>query len=264
MSALRYLRLLGVQLRASLLVGMQYRADFLLDGFVEVFWTATAMVPLLVVYRARARVGHWSFGEALVVLGWFTFLQGVLEGAINPSLAAVVDHIRKGTLDLVLIKPADAQFLVSTSRFQPWRSINVLTAFFIFAWAFAQLGRTPSAASIAAAALMMLAAVTVLYSLWILTVSCAFHVVRIDNLTHLFSAIFDAARWPVDVFRGFVRFAFTFIIPLALMTTYPARALLGTLRPTTLAFAVAGATVTFAISRAVWRVSIAKYTSAGG
>ena len=264
MIALRYLRLIVVQLRASLLVGMQYRADFLLDGFVEVFWMATAMVPLLVVYRAREQVGHWTFGEALVVLGWFTFLQGVLEGAINPSLAAVVDHIRKGTLDLVLIKPADAQFLVSTSRFQPWRSVNVMTALFIFVWAFVRLGRTPSAVAIGAATLMMVAAVTVLYSLWILTVSSAFYVVRIDNLTHLFSAIFDAARWPVDVFRGIVRVAFTFVIPLALMTTYPAQALLGTLRPTTLAFAIAGAAATFAISRAVWRLSIARYTSAGG
>lgn len=262
---LRYLRLLGVQLRASVLVGMQYRADFLLDGFVEVFWMATAMVPLLVVYRGgHARIGHWSFGEALIVLGWFTFLQGVLEGAINPSLAAVVDHIRKGTLDLVLIKPADAQFLVSTSRFQPWRGINVVTSMCIFVWGFARLGRAPTAVSIATAAAMMVAAVTVLYSLWILTVSSAFYVVRIDNLTHLFSAIFDAARWPVDVFRGFVRFAFTFVIPLALMTTYPAEALLGTLRPQTLVAALAGAAATLAVSRAVWRASIARYTSAGG
>jgi len=264
MIALRYLRLIVVQLRASLLVGMQYRADFLLDGFVEVFWMATALVPLLVVYRGHARVGRWSFGEALVVMGWFTFLQGVLEGAINPSLAAVVDHIRKGTLDLVLVKPADAQFLVSTSRFQPWRGVNVVTALFIFVWAFAQLRRTPSAASIAMAVVMMLAAVTVLYSLWILTVSSAFFVVRIDNLTHLFSAIFDAARWPVDVFRGFVRLVFTFVIPLALMTTYPAQALLGTLRLQTLALAIVGALATFAVSRAVWRLSIGRYTSAGG
>jgi ABC-2 type transport system permease protein len=29
----------------------------------------------------------------------------------------VMDHIRKGTLDFVLLKPADAQFLVSTARF---------------------------------------------------------------------------------------------------------------------------------------------------
>src|SRR5580692_3884938 len=117
-----------VQLRSSVLLAMQYRADFLLDGFIEVFWMATAVIPLFVVFHVRDVIAGWTFGEALMVMGWFTFLQGVLEGAINPSLVTVVEHIRKGTFDFVLIKPADAQFLVSTARFLPWRSVNVLSA----------------------------------------------------------------------------------------------------------------------------------------
>ncbi len=261
---MRYLRLLGMQFRASLLLGLQYRADFLLDGFVEVFWMATALLPLVIVFRVRPTVAGWSFGEALMVTGWFTFLEGVLEGAINPSLASVVDHIRKGTLDFVLLKPADAQFLVSTARFQPWRGLNVGTAVVIFVWGFRRLGHGPSVGAVGLACVMMVAAVTVLYSLWILTVSAAFYVVRVDNLTHLFSAVFDAARWPVGMFRGVVRWVFTFVVPLALMTTYPAEALLGTLPMRTVAGALAGAFAAFAISRGVWNASIARYTSAGG
>ena len=264
MRCMRYLRLLGTQLRASLLLGMQYRADFVLDGFVEIFWMVTALIPLLVVFRIRSTVAGWSLGEALMVTGWFTFLAGVLEGAINPSLVSVVDHIRKGTLDFVLIKPAAAQFLVSTARFQPWRGVNVVTSVAVFAWGFRLLGRWPSASAVALSLVMMVAAVTVLYSMWILTVSAAFYVVRIDNLTHLFSAIFDAGRWPASVFRGTVRVVFTFVVPLALMTTYPAQALLGTLPARTLAGALAGAVAAFAGARLVWNASIAKYTSAGG
>ena len=49
----------------------------------------------------------------------------ILEGAVSPSLTAVVEHIRKGTLDFVLLKPADAQFLVSTAKFEPWRVVDV-------------------------------------------------------------------------------------------------------------------------------------------
>lgn len=261
---MRYLHLLAIQFRASLLLAMQYRADFLLDGLVGVFWMATAIVPLYVVFQMRASVAGWSLGEALMVMGWFTLLDGVLQGAINPSLVSVVDHIRKGTLDFILIKPADAQFLVSTARFQPWRAINVLTAFVIFGWGFHLLGRGPSVGAIAVAAVTLITAVAVLYSLWILTVSAAFYVVRIDNLTSLFGAIFDAARWPVSVFRGVVHFIFTFVVPLALMTTYPAQALLGTLPASTLAGTIGGAVLALALSRAIWKASIARYTSAGG
>jgi ABC-2 type transport system permease protein len=261
---LRYVSLVAVQLRSSLLISMQYRADFLLDGFVEVFWMVTAFVPLRLVFGLRPVIAGWHFGEALLVMGWFTFLEGILEGAINPSLASVVDHIRKGTLDFVLLKPADAQFLVSTARFQPWRAINVLTSLLIFAWGFREIGRGPTAAALATSAVMSIAAVAVLYSLWMLTVSAAFYVVRIDNLSHLFSAIFDAARWPIDVFRGLVRLVFTFVIPLALMTTYPAEALLGSLSGRTIAESLLGALVALAVSRQVWKTSISHYTSAGG
>jgi ABC-2 type transport system permease protein len=55
---------------------------------------------------------------------------------------------------------------------------------------------------------------------------------------------------------------FTYVLPLALMTTYPALALLGRLQIGTTLGAL-GATLLFAaFARLVWKLSIAKYTSA--
>ncbi|MEO6419978.1 MAG: ABC-2 family transporter protein [Polyangiaceae bacterium] len=258
----RYLRLFGVQLKSSLLLGMQYRADFVLDGAIEIFWALTAVVPLVVVYRIRPSIAGWGFAEALVVVGFFTLLQAVIEGAINPSLTTVVEHVRKGTLDLVLLKPADAQFLLSTARFLPWRAINAVTAAVIFAYAFHLLGRGPTAIALVTSLVLFVMACAILYALWILTVSAAFYVVRIDNLTYLFTSVFDAARWPSSIFRGFFRVVFTFVIPLALMTTYPAQALLGTLAPRVLVGSIVAAVVFGVISRRVWLHAIARYTSA--
>ena len=64
---------------------------------------------------------------------------------------------------------------------------------------------------------------------------------RLDNLIYLFNSIFDAARWPASVFRGVWRVLFTFVMPLALMTTYPALALLGRLEAGTAVRALGGA-----------------------
>ncbi|MGZ6131415.1 MAG: ABC transporter permease [Myxococcaceae bacterium] len=258
----RYWQLFRVQVRSSVLLGLQYRADFILDGLVSLFWTLTALVPLFTVFHLRDSLAGWSFEEALVVTGWFTLLEAILEGAINPSLTAVVEHIRKGTLDFVLLKPADAQFLVSTARFEPWRSTNVVTAVVLWVVAFVRMGRLPSLPGSCAAVLLLVVATALLYSLWILTVSAAFYVVKIDNLTNLFNSIFDAARWPVQVFRGLMRWVFTFIVPLALMTTFPAEAMLGRLPLPALAWSVVGAGAFGWLSRRVWLSSIARYTSA--
>ncbi|HET8733047.1 MAG TPA: ABC-2 family transporter protein, partial [Anaeromyxobacteraceae bacterium] len=132
----------------------------------------------------------------------------------------------------------------------------------VVVWALARLGRPPGAAGVAAAVLLTVCAVAVVYSLWILVVSAAFFVVKVDNLSFLFLSIFDAARWPTSVFTGFWRFLFTVVIPLALMTTLPAEALLGRIRAPALALAVAGSLLFVASARVVWLRAIARYTSA--
>jgi len=261
---LRYLRLLGIQLRASLTVGLAYRVDFLIQGGMSVFWAVQAVVPLLVVYGQRQSVAGWSFDEALVVMGWFVLMKGILEGAVNPSLASVVEHIRKGTLDFVLMKPADAQFLVSTAKFAPWRVMDLGAGVAIIALAFHRLGRAPGPLEVASALLLLACSIAILYALWILVISAAFYVVKIDNLSFLFLSIYDAARWPADVFQGTLRIVFTVVVPLALMTTFPARALLGTLAPSQALVAVAGALVFTTFARVVWLRSIGRYTSAAG
>jgi ABC-2 type transport system permease protein len=245
-----------------MLLAMQYRWDFMLDGVMSLFWTVTALVPLYLVFQERPIIAGWTYGEALVVVGWFTLLDGVLKGAINPSLTQVIDHIRKGTLDFVLLKPADAQFLVSTARFMPWRVLSLVASGLVFAYAFHEIGEPPSVVGVLSSLAMLGAGVLVLYSLWILVISVAFRAVRIDNLRYLFEAIFDAARWPASVFKGVVSFLFTFVIPLALMTTYPAEALLGRLSVVRFSGGLAGALVFAALSRLVWQRSIRGYTSA--
>jgi ABC-2 type transport system permease protein len=264
--ARRYGRLLGVQVRTATIGAMQYRADFLVRGLIALLWLGVALAPLLVVFGARQQVAGWRFAEALVVVGWFSLLKAILEGAISPSLTAVVEHVRHGTLDFVLLKPADAQFLVSTAKFEPWRAIDLAGALAIFGYAFHLLGRWPGPAQIALGLAFLVLATMTLYSIWILVVSAAFFVVKVDNLSYLFGSLFDAGRWPIDVFRGVfhgaLRFAFTFVFPLALMTTYPAQALLGKLDARTALLAMAGGLLFSAVARGVWKRALARYTSA--
>jgi ABC-2 type transport system permease protein len=258
----RYLRLLRVQLRVSATTAMQYRTEFLLKGVMAIFWLAITIAPLAVVYGKRASVGGWTYPQALVVLGWFSLLKAVLEGGVTPSLTAVVEGVRTGSLDFVLLKPADAQFLVSTAKFEPWRVIDLLGAGAIFTYAFTRLGRWPQPGDVAVALALLVVAILLLYSIWILVVSASFWVVRVDNLSYLFGSIFDAGRWPISVFRGPLRFVFTYVFPLALMTTYPAEALLGRLTSVQTTFALLGGLAFAVLARQVWKRAIGFYTSA--
>jgi ABC-2 type transport system permease protein len=258
----RALNVLRAQLRASISLAAQYRLDFLVEGLLALLWMGVTLVPVYVVFGTRPSVAGWTFPETLLVIGWFIALKGFLEGTIAPSLTNVIEHVRKGTLDFVLLKPVDAQLLVSLSKIEPWKVIDLLGAGAVFIYAFRQIGHSPTLGQVALSAVLLLAALAVLYSIAILVVAIAFFAVRVDNLLYLFQSIFDVARWPSSVFRGTLAIVFTWVLPLALMTTYPALALLGRLSLSTALGAVAGTVVFTLAARLVWKLSIGKYTSA--
>src|SRR4029077_12110936 len=130
------------------------------------------------------------------------------------------------------------------AKFEPWRIVDVAGALLVFGYAFRKLGHWPSIAQVALGLVFLALAILILYSIWILVVSAAFWVVKVDNLSYLFGSLFDVGRWPIDVLRGVWRgtllLAFTVVFPVGLMTTYPARALLGRLDLKPAALALAG------------------------
>jgi ABC-2 type transport system permease protein len=259
---MRYLRLFWAQLRASVQVTMQYRAEFFVGLFMAAFSLFWNVMPMFVLWGQRPTIAGWSLEEAALVTAWFIFLRSILEGAVQPSLQAVVEHIRKGTLDFVLLKPADAQFLVSTAKFEVFNFVDASFAVALAVWGLHRLHRVPTVTELAVALVLTVAAAALLYALAILVISAAFYVVRLDNLIYLFNSVFDAARWPASVFRGLWRILFTFVVPLALMTTYPALAMLGRLDAATALRAFAGAVLFVLAARLVWRRSIGHYRSA--
>jgi ABC-2 type transport system permease protein len=262
----RYLRLLAIQLRISAASAMAYRANFWIQGVMTLAWLALTLLPLLVLYGRsfgnRSEVAGWDESSALIVIAYFTGVRAVLEGVVSPSLVDLVERIRNGSFDYVLLKPIDPQAMVSASHYEPWKVFDLVGAVGLVVYAFVRRGYAPSPSDVALGVALFFTGVAAMYALFVLCAAAAFWVVRLDNLMYLLSSVFDTARWPVHVLPGIWRVVFTFVIPIALMTTFPAMALLGTLAVRTALATAGGALAMLLISRFVWRGAIRSYTSA--
>ena len=258
----RYLRLLSIQLRISVASAIAYRADFVIQGVMSALWLGLTLLPLLVLYSGRSSVNGWDAPSALIVMAYFTALRAILEGIVSPSLVDLVEKIRSGSFDYVLLKPVDPQIVVSASRYEPWKMFDLAGAIVLVIYGLVKRGVAPSAIDLALGIGLFVAGALAMYSLWIVCAAAAFWVGRLDNLMYLLGAIFDTARWPVQVFPGLWRVVFTFVIPVAVMTTFPAMALLGRLDLATILATIGGALVMLVISRVVWRAAVRSYTSA--
>jgi ABC-2 type transport system permease protein len=258
----RAARAVRAELAAALGVALRYRADFWLQSVVALGWVGWTLIPLAVVYQDRPEVAGWTGGEALLVLGFFLVLEGLLGAFIEPCLREVVEQVRTGTLDFVLLKPVDAQLQVSVQRIAPTRLPQALGGLLVVLGAAAALPTPPGPAEWAAAALLLGAGLVALHGVFTLVISASFWFVRVDNLSYLLQAGLDAGRWPIDVYRLPLRIFLTVVLPVGLMTSAPAQALRGQLTGPALAGALGVCLGFGALGRAVWLRACARYSSA--
>lgn len=259
---MRYLRLLSIFYRYSILQELEYRVNFLANIFMSVFWLVWAVVGVSVFFLHREKMGEWSYPEVLMVVGLFTFFTGLMEAFLRPNVGAVIEQIRDGTLDFVLTKPVNAQFIASLRNIVVWRLSDVIIGLGLIVYALGVLGVSPTRENIAVFAAMLVSAIAIVYSLWLVMSSFAFWFVKIDNITELFYAFYEAGRYPVTIYRGLVRALLTFIIPIAFVTTFPVSALLGRLELQNVWIGLLFAIVLLFVSNRFWNFAIRHYSSA--
>lgn len=256
------LRVVSALVRTAWMTGLQYRADFVADVATGAIRTAASAAPLWLVYANTDRVAGWGFADAAMVMALFLLMRGIVGGLIEPNLGMVVDGIREGTLDLILVRPADAQLMVSLRTVAPARAWDVLGAVLLGGWALAQREAWPAPIDITVALVMLLSGLASVYGLWILAICLSFWFVRVDNLRFLLWSASDAGQWPITVFQGWIRAALTWVIPVAVMTSFPALALAGQWDATLVATGLGIAALFLTASRLLWHRALAAYTSA--
>ncbi len=261
---MRRFRVLVALWRLNFAEELQYRANFVASVLGTSFWIITALLTLAVFFHHTSRLGDWDYWEVVVLLGVFNTLTGVVEAVLRPGIGRLAGEVKSGGLDLVLAKPVDPQGFVSFRRLDVWRLTDVVLGLGLSGYALYRLGHMPSLAQLAAFVLALAAAATVVYALWVVLMSLAFWFVSVDNISVLFDAVYEGARYPVSAYPGVLRFVFVYLIPIAWTTTIPASALTGRLEP---AFALVAATVAgvaFALARLLWRTALRRYSGASG
>ena len=259
---MRYLRLFSLFIKNSLQVYLEYRANFvgaLVFSILDLVWSVGGTQ---VFYSFRERIGGWTYYEALLVIGLFFLILGVIDVAIMPNVQAMGEHIRKGTFDFVLIKPLNSQVHGTLRQYKIHRFSSMLSGVGLLLFALWRLHIAPNFGQIMLFAIIGFSAIVMLYAIMTMLSTVAFWTVAIDNIHELFFAFFDAAKYPASAFPEPLRGIILFVIPVGFMTTVPAEVLLNRVTPDIVVYGITLAIVLLFASIALWRVAIRNYSSA--
>jgi ABC-2 type transport system permease protein len=257
----RYIQLIMVFLRASLSVQLEYRANFIISIISAAMASASALFGLFLLSGDGTPIGGWSYAEATIVVGVYTIVQGFIGAVLAPNLPQIAEAVRLGTMDFTLLKPIDAQFMVSARNINVFRSIDILAGLIIVAIAGVQIGGF-QILNILIASIMLVCALLIVYAIWFMLTTTAFWFVKVANITELFNGFFRAGQFPVAAFPGWVRSFFTIIVPVAFITTIPSEALTNRLTLSSALTTIAVTIVLLVVSRLIWKRAVGSYTSA--
>jgi ABC-2 type transport system permease protein len=259
---MNYFRLIAVFFRVSVMSEAAYRINFFLNLFQSILSLGVAAAGISVVFSYTDNLGGWSAREILALVGVYLLVGGIIAFVIQPGMEQFITSVRDGRLDYKLTKPEDAQLLVSIQRINIWSLIDIALGLGVLITALIWLGERVGILQAAEFILMLLAGSIIIYSFFLILATLSFWFVRVENILFVFQSMYEAGRWPVSLYPGWLRYGLTFVIPVAFATTVPAEALTGRLNWQTLTLAVLIAVFLLIVSRIFWRIGLRHYSGA--
>ena len=256
----RYLAVLKLFWATAIAAELEYRLNFVVAALSSFGGLVGSLFGLFLFYGKGYQFQGWSWEEALVVLGIFTLLQGFAATFLAPNLNKIVTQVQEGTLDFVLLKPISSQFWLSTRALSPWGMPDFLFGLVLIGYAGTKLKLSPASYVMALPPIAF--GFLSLYSLWFMLGATSIWFVKIYNVTEVLRGLLEAGRFPIVAYPVAYRIFFTFVVPVAFLTTVPAQTLLGQWQWGWLVGAALLAIALLQLSRWFWAFALRFYTSA--
>lgn len=196
---------------------------------------------------------------------WF-FLAFNLVDVLIQFVFRGVYHFRflvaPGNFDIDLLKPLPSYFRPLFGHVDILDFITLIPLI-IFSFWFAIKNQLIAGSSGLIAFLFLLGASFLFgFAFHLLVCSITILTLKIDHLIWIYRDLTAMAQFPTDIYRGAVRFVLTFIFPVVLLITFPAKGLLGLLSWKMVLFSLVFGIISAYLSLKFWHWSLKRYTSA--
>jgi ABC-2 type transport system permease protein len=217
-----YRRLIGAHVRAQ----MQYRASFLLMTLVSFVVTGSDLLAILVLFNYFGELAGWRAGEVALLYGLAMVAHGLSE-MIAAGFDVFPRTIQQGEFDRVLLRPVGIFVQVLAADFQLRRLGRVAQGGLALALAIAWTSIAWTPLKVLYLLTALVSGVVMFSALLVLgAVLCFWTVQSIEIVNTVTYGGTEMASYPLPIYHELLQRFFTFIVPLAFVSYFPALYLL--------------------------------------
>lgn len=260
----KYWRLFWHFRRLQLMRMMEYRANFIFWTLVTALWgTFNFFFLALMIEVGNGSIASWQRHEMYILIGVFNLSDGLVWSAMYHNMVEYSQQVFRGTLSGLLLKPVNTQFFLMTHVNNYNNFPRLILGFGAIALGLRMGHITPSATQWLLACSLFAVTTLFLYFLWFILTTGSFWVERLNNINEVLPNLQRLWRFPSSIYTGVLSTIFTVALPLGLISTLPAEALLGRLNLGTAAYFTAFTIGLFLLGRWFFHVSLRQYASVG-
>lgn len=259
-----YRRFVGARLRAQ----MQYRASFLMMAVVTFLGLSTEFVAVLILFNQFGSLAGWEVGEVAFLFGLAIIAFGLAEMA-GAGFDIFPSTIRRGEFDQVLLRPAGVFTQVMAADFQLRRIGRISQGSVAFGLALTWTSIDWDIWKLLYLPVVLLSGAAMFMAMFVLGATLCFWTVQsIELINILTNGGTELTSYPLPIYHVAMQRFFTFFVPLAFVSYFPALYLLDRPErhdwPVWVPFITPLVAVGFiTVARLAWRVGVRHYRSTG-
>lgn len=260
----RYLKVYRMLLRLNLLKLFAYRANLISSAIAHTVWGLFVIIAMALLTAKVSTVFGWTRNELLVLAAVYNIVYSIFYFLFSRNLGEFAMTIHFGRMDGVLLKPMDAQFLMSCTYVSYTHIIRLIigTIFLIFLLGQMQIAVNPFV--ILQFTFFVLASLIIIYSFSFALMTLTIWFTNLSNLLDFMYQANQVSRYPQEMYKGVSTMLFVTLFPLTLIIVVPAKALLQKMMLGDVIWPILFAVVMFVFYRKFWKFALKSYSSASG
>ena len=265
---LRQLRLIPVLMLMNIRGQLEYRGAFWIDRIAQIITYGSSFAVLWILVARFDTLAGWDWADLALLYSFHMLSYSIGASLSFTQMRDLEEHIRVGTLDVMLIRPMSTWLYIVFARFNVGYASHVILGVTLMVWALFNVDIVWSFGTVLYFAASLLSAALVTGAIMTMIGATALVWTRSNHLYSLYFGFWELSRYPLNIFPAAIQGVMLTIIPLAFMAAVPTAVLLG--KPVPLLGDWAGPAALLAgpvlagLAAMSWRYGINKYQGAGG
>ncbi len=201
---------------------MQYRVDFILSSVGMLFSSMATLGIFWVLFDSIPRLAGWTFMEMVFIYAFYMIAISPMQILFDNTWRLRQD-VRTGNFLKYYFRPLNMMFYYMSEVFDLKGVTQLVVGIILLIYASIQLGIDWTPLKLLLLPLSLLGASLVMVAIIVAAGCAAFWITNSFPVLGLAWKLREFSPYPMSIFDGAFRFAFTFVMPIGFVAFYPSQ-----------------------------------------